>query len=74
MLTVTHAEYDDVCHPLFQCLILWNQLDCPTFEKLFCGKKVQRRVQKMGVGRKMVYEINPNILARNASHNIAKNK
>ena len=31
----------------------------PTFEKLFIGAKVWRKVQKIGVGRKTVYEIDP---------------
>ena len=29
----------------------------PTFEKLFTGAKVQHKAQKIGVGRKTVYEI-----------------
>ena len=31
----------------------------PTFEKLFCGVKVWRLGQKIGVRRKIVYEIDP---------------
>ena len=31
----------------------------PTFEKLFTGTNVGRRAQKIGAGRKTVYEINP---------------
>ena len=31
----------------------------PTFDKLFTGAKVQRKAQKIGVGRKSVYEIDP---------------
>ena len=31
----------------------------PTFEKLFTSAKVWPKVQKIGVGRKTVYEINP---------------
>ena len=31
----------------------------PTFKQLFTGAKVQRKVQKIGVGRKTVYEIDP---------------
>ena len=31
----------------------------PTFEKLFTGAKVQHRAQKIGVGGKTVYEIEP---------------
>ena len=29
----------------------------PTFEKIFTGAKVQSKAQKIGVGRKSVYEI-----------------
>ena len=32
---------------------------CPTFEKLFTDAKVRRKAQKMGVGRKTIYEIDP---------------
>ena len=32
---------------------------CPTFEKHFTGAKVQRKAQKIGVGCKTVYEIDP---------------
>ena len=32
---------------------------CPTFEKLFTGAKVRRKVQKFGLGRETVYEIDP---------------
>ena len=32
---------------------------CPTFEKLFNGAKVKRKAQKLSVGRKTVYEIDP---------------
>ena len=31
----------------------------PTFEKLFIGAKVRRKAQKIGVGCKTVYEIDP---------------
>ena len=31
----------------------------PTFEKLFTGAKVQHKAQKIGVGGKTVYDINP---------------
>ena len=31
----------------------------PTFEKIFIGTKVQRKVQKMGAGRETFYEIDP---------------
>ena len=33
----------------------------PTFEKLFCGVKVQGRARTMGVERKTCYEIDPRI-------------
>ena len=41
-----------------------------TFEKLFTGAKVWRKVQKISVGRKKAYEINPrsaNIIKRRDS-------
>ena len=31
----------------------------PTYEKLFTGAKVRRKAQKIGVGRKSVYETDP---------------
>ena len=48
---------------------------CPTFEKLFTGVKVWCKAQKIGVGGKTVYEINPwpMVLAKFKCTRIPKN-
>ena len=56
-------KYNSLIRGLFYklfCVLL--QAICalrPTFEKLFTGAKVGRKAQKVGVGRKTVYEIDP---------------
>ena len=41
----------------------------PTFEKLFTGANVGRRVRKIGAGRKTFYEINPRLRKKFFSSN-----
>ena len=46
------------CH-LFNPFMLYVLRLGPTFEELFSGAKVLRKAQKIGVGHKTAYEIDP---------------
>ena len=46
-------------HKLIYALRQTIYAPCLTFEKLFTGKKVWRKAQKIGIGCKTVYEIDP---------------
>ena len=54
LLNRPHSKLGQLC-----ALHLTVCAQCPTFEKLFTGAKVWRKAQKIGVGRKTEYEIDP---------------
>ena len=53
--TTTRGQFYKLIYALRQTI--WALR--PTFEKLFTSAKVWRKVQKIAVGRKTVYEIGP---------------
>ena len=71
MITIVTHKFAN-CHLVAVFFLLWGWFHLliyalrpaicvlrPTFEKLFTGTKVRRKVQKKDVGRKKLYEIDP---------------
>ena len=53
------TKYHKLIHAMRQTICALR----PTFEKLFTGAKVRRKAQKIDVGRKIVYEIDPGFVS-----------